>query len=198
MTLEAKNLSFTYPCGRSVLQNLSLRVESGERVGIFAPSGRGKTTLCKLLAGYEKPQSGQVLLDGKPLTSYRGYCPVQLIWQHPEQVVDPRLTLGKTLREAGEPEERLVQALGIQPEWLSRYPAELSGGELQRFCIARALGPATRCVLADELSAMLDLATQAQLWSFLVEETSRRGIGLVAVSHSAPLLDRVRTRRIEL
>lgn len=198
MTLEAKNLSFTYPCGRSVLQNLALRVGSGERVGIFAPSGRGKTTLCKLLAGYEKPQSGQVLLDGKPLTSYRGYCPVQLIWQHPEQVVDPRLTLGKTLREAGEPEERLVQALGIQPEWLSRYPAELSGGELQRFCIARALGPATRFVLADELSAMLDLATQAQLWSFLVEETSRRDIGLVAVSHSAPLLDRVCTRRIEL
>ncbi|MFQ8997186.1 ATP-binding cassette domain-containing protein [Fournierella massiliensis] len=198
MTLEAKNLSFTYPCGRSVLQNLALRVGSGERVGIFAPSGRGKTTLCKLLAGYEKPQSGQVLLDGKPLTSYRGYCPVQLIWQHPEQVVDPRLTLGKTLREAGEPEERLVQALGIQPEWLSRYPAELSGGELQRFCIARALGPATRFVLADELSAMLDLATQAQLWSFLVEETSRRGIGLVAVSHSAPLLDRVCTRWIEL
>ncbi len=168
------------------------------RVGIFAPSGRGKTTLCKLLAGYEKPRSGQVLLDGKPLASYRGYCPVQLIWQHPEQVVDPRLTLGKTLREAGEPEERLVQALGIQPEWLSRYPAELSGGELQRFCIARALGPATRFVLADELSAMLDLATQAQLWSFLVEETTRRGIGLVAVSHSAPLLDRVCTRRIEL
>ena len=198
MTLEAKNLSFTYPCWRSVLQNLALRVGSGERVGIFAPSGRGKTTLCKLLAGYEKPQSGQVLLDGKPLTSYRGYCPVQLIWQHPEQVVDPRLTLGKTLREAGAPEERLVQALGIQQEWLSRYPAELSGGELQRFCIARALGPATRFVLADELSAMLDLATQAQLWSFLVEETSRRGIGLVAVSHSAPLLDRVCTRWIEL
>ena len=198
MTLEAKNLSFTYPCGRSVLQNLSLRVGSGERVGIFAPSGRGKTTLCKLLAGYEKPQSGQVLLDGNPLAGYRGYCPVQLIWQHPEQVVDPRLTLGKTLREAGEPEERLVQALGIQPEWLSRYPAELSGGELQRFCIARALGPATRFVLADELSAMLDLATQAQLWSFLVEETTRRGIGLVAVSHSAPLLDRVCTRWIEL
>ena len=198
MTLEARNLSFTYPCGRKVLQSLSLRVKGGERVGIFAPSGRGKTTLCKLLAGYEKPQSGQVLLDGKPLASYRGYCPVQLIWQHPEQVVDPRLTLGKTLREAGEPEERLIQALGIQPEWLSRYPAELSGGELQRFCIARALGPATRFVLADELSAMLDLATQAQLWSFLVEETARRGIGLVAVSHSAPLLDRVCTRRIEL
>ena len=112
--------------------------------------------------------------------------------------MDPRLTLGKTLREAGEPEERLVQALGIQKEWLSRYPAELSGGELQRFCIARALGPATRFVLADELSAMLDLATQEQLWSFLVEETTRRGIGLVAVSHSAPLLDRVCTRRIEL
>ena len=198
MTLEAKNIWFTYPCGRSVLHDFSLRVESGERVGIFAPSGRGKTTLCKLLAGYERPQAGQVLLDGKPLADYRGYCPVQLIWQHPEQVVDPRIPLGRTLREAGEPDERITRALGIQPEWLSRYPAELSGGELQRFCIARALGPATRFVLADELSAMLDLVTQAQLWNFLVEETARRGMGLVAVSHSAPLLDRVCTRRIEL
>ena len=189
----------SYDAGSKESQlHLSLRAERAAKPVFASGRRRAGGDFRPQRSGYEKPQSGQVLLDGKPLASYRGYCPVQLIWQHPEQVVDPRLTLGKTLREAGEPEERLVQALGIQKEWLSRYPAELSGGELQRFCIARALGPATRFVLADELSAMLDLATQAQLWSFLVEETTRRGIGLVAVSHSAPLLDRVCTRRIEL
>ena len=58
-----------------------------ERVGLVAPSGFGKTTLCKILSGYEKPDSGQVLLDGKPLDFYGSYCPVQLIWQHPEQAI---------------------------------------------------------------------------------------------------------------
>ncbi len=198
MILQAEDLSFAYPCGRQVLKEFSFQVESGERVGVFAPSGRGKTTLCKLLAGYETPQTGRVLLDGRPLHQYKGYCPVQLIWQHPEQVVDPRLPLKHTLNEGGPADARLVEALGIQPDWLDRYPAELSGGELQRFCIARALGPATRFVLADEMSAMLDLVTQAQLWTFLMEECARRGIGLVAVSHSQPLLDRVCTRQVAL
>ena len=198
MTLEAKNLSFTYPCGRSVLQNLSLRVEGGERVGIFAPSGRGKTTLCKLLAGYEKPQSGQVLLDGKPLASYRGYCPVQLIWQHPELVVDPLRTLGATLAEGWAVEDRVLEGLHIESGWMRRYPSELSGGELQRFCVARALGPETRYLLCDELSAMLDLITQAQLWQFLLHEAERRDLGLLIVSHSPPLLEQLCTRVVHL
>ena len=101
MTLEAKNLSFTYPCGRSVLQNLSLRVEGGEWVGVFAPSGRGKTTLCKLLAGYEKPQSGQVLLDGKPLASYRGYC-------HEPKTVEAKMELVPRPEPAGMAESNVI------------------------------------------------------------------------------------------
>lgn len=196
--LRAEAVTFDYPCGTRILECFDLAVAPGERVGVYAPSGRGKTTLCKLLAGYEKPKQGRILVDGVPLEQCRGYCPVQLVWQHPEQVVDPRLPLGRTLAEAGAPEERLMNALGIQPDWLARYPAELSGGELQRFCIARALAPGTRYLLADEVSAMLDLSTQAQLWSFLVEECARRGIGLVAVSHAKPLLDRVCTRQITL
>lgn len=196
--LQAAGLTFDYPCGSRILQDFCLTVRPGERVGVYAPSGRGKTTLCKLLAGYETPKEGRILVDGTPLRQHRGYCPVQLVWQHPEQVVDPRQPLGRTLGEAGVPAPRLVNALGIQPDWLARYPAELSGGELQRFCIARALAPGTRYLLADEVSAMLDLATQAQLWSFLMEECKARGIGLVAVSHSKPLLDRVCTRQITL
>ena len=89
-----------------MLENFSISVSSGERVGLKAPSGRGKTTLCRLLAGYEKPAKGQVLLDGRPVREYRGVCPVQMVWQHPETVVDPLLTLGKTLNEAGAVEQR--------------------------------------------------------------------------------------------
>ena len=71
MRLEAKNLSFSYDVkGRQILRQFSLSADSSERVGIIAPSGFGKTTLCKILSGYEAPQSGEVLLDGKPLSEY--------------------------------------------------------------------------------------------------------------------------------
>ena len=192
MILEAKNVSFAYRRrGKSVLQNVSLTVESGEITGLFTPSGYGKTTLCRLLAGYEKPDSGQILLDGKPLSSYRGFCPVQMIWQNPETAVDPLIRLGETLREAGGVEDRILDALHIAPAWLSRYPTELSGGELQRFCIARALRPELKFLLCDETTAMLDLITQAQIWDFLITEARERGLGMLIVSHSAALLERL-------
>ena len=196
MILEARDVTFYYR-GRShtpVLENFSISVSSGERVGLKAPSGRGKTTLCRLLAGYEKPAKGQVLLDGRPVREYRGVCPVQMVWQHPETVVDPLLTLGKTLNEAGAVEQRLLDALHIEPGWLTRYPSELSGGELQRFCLARALNPEVRFLLCDEISAMLDLVTQAQIWKFLLEEAQRRGLGMLVVSHDEALLEKVCTR----
>ena len=156
MSLEAKNLSFRYRRGQPpVLQAVNLTVHPGERVGLRGPSGRGKTTLCKLLAGYERPCGGQVLLNGRPLSGFRGCCPVQLIGQHPETAVDPLLRLGDTLYEAGPVEEEVLEALHIAPAWLDRYPTELSGGELQRFCIARALRPETRFLLCDEITAML-------------------------------------------
>ena len=108
--------------------------------------------------------------------------------------MDPLLPLGCTLEEGGPVEERILDGLYIQPEWKRRYPSELSGGELQRFCIARALGPATRFLLCDESTAMLDLITQAQIWEFLLEEAQRRNLGLLVVSHSDALLHRLCTR----
>ena len=196
MILEARDVTFYYRGRRHtpVLENFSISVSSGERVGLKAPSGRGKTTLCRLLAGYEKPAKGQVLLDGRPVREYRGVCPVQMVWQHPETVVDPLLTLGKTLNEAEAVEQRLLDALHIEPGWLTRYPSELSGGELQRFCLARALNPEVRFLLCDEISAMLDLVTQAQIWKFLLEEAQRRGLGMLVVSHDEALLEKVCTR----
>ena len=196
MSLEAKQLTFGYQRKnrKRVLESVDLTVAPGERVGLAGPSGRGKTTLCKLLSGFEAPDEGTVLVDGKPLRDYRGICPVQMIWQHPETAVDPLMKLGDTLREGGPVEEKLLEALHIQPAWLERYPAELSGGELQRFCIARALRPGVKYLLCDEVTAMLDLITQAQIWTFLLEQAERRNLGLVIVSHNTPLLERLCTR----
>lgn len=199
MKLEANQISFRYHNGnRQVLNNFSLMMESHERIGLIAPSGFGKTTFCKILAGYEKPDEGEVLLDGRPLDSYGGYCPVQLIWQHPEQSVNPRLKMKEVLAEGDRVEERIWRGLGIEEEWLHRYPGEISGGEMQRFCIARALGERTKFLLADEISTMLDFITQSQIWNFLIEEVEQRGIGLLAVSHSEALLNRLCTRLYRL
>ena len=196
MSLEAKQLTFGYrgKGRKQVLDGLELTVAPGERVGLAGPSGRGKTTLCKLLAGYEKPDSGTVLVDGKPLREYRGICPVQMIWQHPETAVDPLMKLGDTMKEGGPVEDGLLEALHIQPAWLERYPTELSGGELQRFCIARALRPGVKYLLCDEVTAMLDLITQAQIWAFLLEQAEKRDLGLVIVSHNSALLEQLCTR----
>ena len=195
MILEADHISFRYDNGnRQVLNQVSLKLESGERVGLSAPSGFGKTTFCKILAGYEKPDGGQVLLDGRPLKDYGSYCPVQMVWQHPELSVNPRRKMKTVLAEGDRIPERIIRGLGIEKDWENRYPSELSGGELQRFCLARALHPQTRFLLCDEISAMLDLVTQAQFWNFLLEETRQRNIGMLVVSHGESLLNRVCTR----
>lgn len=199
MILEVRNLSFRYENkGRQILEQFSLQADSNERVGIAAPSGFGKTTLCKLLAGYEQPESGEILLDGELLQSYKGYCPVQMIWQHPEQAVNPRLRMRSVFEEGDQVDPKLMEKLVIEPDWLNRFPTELSGGELQRFCIARALGKRTRFLLADEISTMLDLITQSQIWHFLIEETQRRGIGMIVVSHDSELVEKVCTRVVRM
>ena len=195
--LEAKNITFAYPGSEPVLSDVSLQVAPGERVALVAPSGFGKTSLCQVLAGYRQPTDGEVLVDGAPLPR-RGVCPVQMIWQHPERVLDPRMRMMDSLLEAGKPSPQIIEGLGIQEKWKTRFPHELSGGEMQRFCIARALTACPRYLIADEVSTMLDAVTQAQLCHFLIEEVERRNIGMLLVSHSPALLDKVATRIIEL
>lgn len=195
--LEARAISFSHPGGRVLYDGLSLAVAPGERVALRAPSGFGKTTLCRLLAGYLEPASGEVLVDGEPLLR-RGACPVQLIGQHPEHMVDPRMTMRAVLQEAGAIDGALVEELGIRPEWMARRAHELSGGELQRFCIARALAARPHYLVCDEISTMLDAVSQAELWRFLLRWAEDSGAGMVLVSHSPALTARVATRVIDL
>ena len=94
--------------------------------------------------------------------------------------------------------EEVMDALGIEKDWLGRYPRELSGGELQRFCVARSLFQGTRFLLADEMSTMLDVITQAQIWNLMVKEVQERNIGLLMVTHNKALAKQVCTRCIDL
>lgn len=196
--LEVQDITFSYQKNRNqILEHVNLSVGPEERLGILAPSGYGKTTLLKIISGYISPDAGRILVDGEPLPQ-KGYCPVQMIFQHPEQAVNPRLRMREVLKEGDGISKELIEGLGIEEDWKNRFPQELSGGELQRFCIARALGKGTKYLLCDEITTMLDFITQGQIWNFLIEETKRRGIGMVIVSHSQPLLDHVCTRQIRL
>ena len=139
MALEAKNVFFRYTRKSPwVLEDCSLTIERGECVAVTGPSGYGKTTLAKLLAGWQIPDKGEILADGKPLPT-KGSCPVQLICQHPQEAINPRWKLRKVLEESGKLQEDRLGEFGIERAWLDRFAGELSGGELQRFCVARAL-----------------------------------------------------------
>ena len=175
MKLEAKEISFRYQTGsRQILNKFSLEIDSREQVGLIAPSGFGKTTFCKILAGYERPDGGSVLLDGRPLEEFGSYCPVQMIWQHPELSVNPKRRMKTVLEEGDRITRDIIRGLGIEE------------------------GERTRFLLADEITTMLDLITQSQIWQFLLEETRRREIGLLVVSHSRPLINRICTRKVEM
>ena len=198
MALEAKNVSFRYePRLPWVLQNVSLNLERGARTALFAPSGYGKTTLAMLLAGYLQPTEGEILLDGAPLPK-TGVCPVQLICQHPEKAINPRWRLARVLEESGALSDAVLDAFGIERAWLTRYPRELSGGELQRFCVARALMSGAQYLICDEISTMLDVITQAQIWNAVLAEAERRNMGLIAVTHNRNLARRIAERTLDL
>ena len=148
--LEVQDITFSYQKnGNQILEHVNLSVGPEERLGILAPSGYGKTTLLKIISGYISPDAGRILVDGE-LLPQKGYCPVQMIFQHPEQAVNPRLRMREVLKEGDGISKELIEGLGIEEDWKNRFPQELSGGELQRFCIARALGKETKYLLCDE------------------------------------------------
>lgn len=191
--LRADSLSFAYPKGLMVLEDVHLQVAPGEVVGLPGPSGRGKSTLARLLCGYLRPKSGTVTVDGEPLPLGR-YCPSQLIFQHPEMAMNPRWKIARSLQEAQECDPAIRKCLGIHPQWLLRFPHELSGGELQRIALARTMGEKTRYIVADEMTAMLDANTQALIWNVLLRWVREKNVGLLVISHDLYLLERVADR----
>ena len=197
MRLEATDIGFQYGNGPWLFQGVEFTLSPGEIVGLTGPSGRGKTTLCQILAGLVQPLEGKVTIGGEVWPKNK-YHPVQLVFQHPEKAVNPRWKMEKILNEGWSPDQELLAMLGIQQEWLRRWPHELSGGELQRFCVARALGPSTRFLIADEMTTMLDAITQAQIWNSVLEIVKEREMGMVVVSHEEKLIKRLCHRVVEL
>ncbi|MBW0238188.1 ATP-binding cassette domain-containing protein [Pseudomonas sp. D1HM] len=190
--LEVHQLSIVQN-GHRLWDSVSFQVKAGERQGISAPSGFGKTTLGRVLAQWQAATSGRVSVGGQPLPK-KGYCPIQLVPQHPEQTFNPYRTTGESLRDAWSPDAAWLERLAVSPAWLTRRPDELSGGELARIALLRALDPRTRYLIADEVTAQLDAHVQAQVWQVLLEEVKRRELGLIVFSHNQALLEKVCTR----
>lgn len=195
--LEVKHVDFRYGSGPWILKDISFSVEEGERVAILGPSGYGKSTLAKVIAGYLQPQGGEVLWKGKPLPP-SGFCPIQLIYQHPEKALNPRWKMKDSLEEAGVPSGEVLTEMGIQEKWYERWPNELSGGELQRFCVARVLKPETRLLICDEMTTMLDAINQAHIWNFVLRYAEKHNMTLLAITHNQYLADRVATRILRI
>lgn len=190
--LELKQLSVEQ-AGKVLWQDLSFSLEAGERFGISAPSGTGKTTLGRVLAQWQPPTQGSILFNGNPL-SKKGYCPIQLVPQHPDKCFNPFRTTGDSVRDAWSPDESWLEKLKIKQEWLTRRPNELSGGELARIALLRALDPRTQILIADEVTAQLDAQIQADIWQVLIDESQKRPLSLIIFSHNKALLEKVSTK----
>lgn len=193
MELKAENITFTYKSRKKlILNDLNISLKSGEIKGIIGDSGSGKSTLSKILAGYidEDKFGGKITIDGlSPPTT--GFNPVQLIFQHPEQSMNPKWKMKDVLFESWNVDEDLINEFGIQKSWLNRWPNELSGGELQRFSVLRALSPNTQFLIADEMTTMLDAVTQVQIWDLVINIAKKRNIGILVVSHDKELISKI-------
>ena len=198
MSLEVKNLKFYYQKNNWIIKDVNLTVNQGEIVGIVAPSGYGKTTLGKIIAGYIKPVTGEVLLNGKNILETKGFNPIQMAHQHPEKSINIRWKINKILNEGWEVSKDIKDKFGIKEEWLNRWPTELSGGELQRICLSRILSPNTQFLIADEITTMIDAITQVQLCNVLMDLSKKQGLGILFITHNKYLIEKVSDRVLNL
>ncbi|RBP63285.1 peptide/nickel transport system ATP-binding protein [Alkalibaculum bacchi] len=195
--LQAKNISFQYKKDRMILEDVNFSVNCGERVGLVAKSGYGKSTLAKILAGHLTQTKGTISIDEKAIEK-KGFYPVQLIYQHPEKSINPKWKMKRALKENGDIDINLLEILGIKDIWMDRYPNELSGGELQRIAIARSITKDTKFLIADEITAMLDGITQAQIWQALMKIAEENHIGMAIITHNKALAEQICTRIVYL
>ena len=206
----------------TALAGVTLRVREGESVGVVGPSGSGKSTLARILAGHLTPDSGTVVLEGEPLGASWGgagaradrlhRARIQLVMQDPADALSPRLTVEEVVREpldvakTGEPHERqaavaaALTSVGLPGDgpFLAARTHQLSGGQLQRIALARALVSRPKLLVADEPTAMLDASEQARLLVVLRERQVEMGLGLVFVSHDLAVVRKMTDRVLVL
>lgn len=195
MSLEGKNLSFGYTKDKLLFSGLDIEISEDEIIGLQGYSGSGKTTLGKVLAGYLPTFTGSIMVNGKRVPK-NTFNPVQMIHQHPEKSINPRWKINKVLENLGSEKGLIMDEFGIKEEWLTRWPIELSGGELQRFCMARAFDKRTKYLIADEITTMLDGITQAGIWKTITGLCEQNKIGLMVISHDKSILNKLCDRVI--
>ncbi|KQY73637.1 peptide ABC transporter ATP-binding protein [Microbacterium sp. Root1433D1] len=198
--LELRGAGFAYG-SRRVLDDVSLRIDEGDSLGLVGESGAGKSTILRLMLGLTAPRDGQVLFEGAPLAlrdraqMRRFRASVQPVFQDPYSSLDPRQRIdrivGEPLRSLGlasgaDAQRRIAEALdsvGLPADTARRYPHEFSGGQRQRIAIARAVVSRPRVLLADEPVSALDVTTRVQVLELLDRLRRENGLSLVMVSH---------------
>lgn len=194
------------------VEGVDIEIKSGETLALVGESGSGKSTLGRLLLLLEKPTSGEVYFDGKNLTEMKSKDvrkirqKMQLIPQHPEGSLDPRWKIYDSIAEplrihrlTGRNEERdvvyrLIDTVGLQEEHLSRHPHELSGGELQRAVIARAIALNPKFIVCDEPTSMLDVSVQASIIKLLMELQQKLELSYLFITHDLEVANAVAHR----
>jgi peptide/nickel transport system ATP-binding protein len=194
--------------GRQVraLDDITLTVRRGERLGIVGESGSGKSTLIRLVAGLDNPTTGSVHVDGRRVSGRPerelGFLreQVQFVFQDPMSSLDPRMTIhdiiAEPLRTASAAERsarvhELLDAVGIPRDAARRYPHQFSGGQRQRISIARALAPGPSILIADEPVSALDVSVRAQVLNLLADLVDELALTLLFVSHDLAVVRHV-------
>ena len=196
--LKVTNISFKYPsANKYLLKDINLELDNNKIIGLIGDSGSGKSTLCKILSGYISKYEGTVTFNGNTLPK-KGFKPVQLIYQHPEKVMNPKWRMDNVLKESWDVDDEFLKEFGIQKSWLTRFPQELSGGELQRFSVVRSMNPNTQFLIADEMTTMLDAITQVQILDSVLKIVKQRKMGFLLVSHDMDLVNTICDDKIYL
>lgn len=182
------------------LRGVDFHLNDGEILGVAGESGSGKSTLLKLIAGLEPPTSGSLLLNGKPLEPRRTkeeYRAMQMVFQNAAASFHPRRTVLDSIAEtvhslrgkgASVDVAALSELVGLPPELMRRYPRQLSGGQCQRFAIARAMAVQPEILLCDEITSALDVSSQAQILRLLSDICRESHTSAIFVSHDLAVI----------
>lgn len=214
--LEAVEVSKKYwdrSSGRQydVLQSCSLQIAAGEAVGMMGPSGCGKSTLARILLRLLPCDTGQILFNQQDITCSKTVQlkkfrqTVQFISQRPENFFDPLMKLGASLREPLSifslpcDEQQLsdvLETVKLTPALLDRYPHQVSGGEVQRLSIARALLLKPKLLILDEPTSMLDISVQAQILQLLKNIRRQEQMAFLFISHDKAVINYMCDRQL--